>query len=233
MHAMLLAVQGSVWWVTETQETMSRSPEIWFEAATLANRCNIQHNTQTHLSDVESLFLAAWRFSVLLEPSARRSWHSHILIQLGMEVVDIERRRVGWQGQRRKETNSLSQLWGAESNTVRPHTTVEPWHPASWLCPLPCHNTLSIHTRDDSAGHLFFTGAGQRLGFLCLALVWLVVFCHPYGSKAISNFGKLLRIYPLGLPWKSGKLNGFQRKNVNDSLPVPKLCGRSIFKCRS
>lgn len=36
------------------------------------------------------------------------------------------------------------------------------WYPAN--CPLPCRNMLSIHTRGDSAGHLFLLGTAQRLG---------------------------------------------------------------------
>lgn len=67
--------------------------------------------TQAHLNDMKSLFLAVWRFSVLLTPSVRFSGCSHTLIQLGMEVLDSERRRVGWQGQRRKEIYSLSEAW--------------------------------------------------------------------------------------------------------------------------
>lgn len=201
MHAMLLKVQGSVWWVTETQETVSRSPEIRFEAATLANGCNIQHDTQARLNDVESLFLAAWRFTVLLAHSARHSWSSHTLIQLGMDVVDSERRSVGWQGQRRSEIYSLSQEWGAERGAVRlahycgamAHSKLTtspslPWHAQhpqqGWQCRSPFFAWCSTEVR--------------HTGFLCLALVWLVVLCHHHGSKEISSFEKLLKICPSG-----------------------------------
>lgn len=105
-------------------------------------------------------------------------------------MVDSERRRVGWQGQRRKETYSLTQ---AESRVVS-HGTQQVDH-----VPFPA-TTLSASTPGMTV-HLFFCQVqhkGWETGFLCLALVWLGVFCHPHGSKAISNFGKLLKIYPSG-----------------------------------
>ena len=64
------------------------------------------------------LIRAAWRFTVLLAPSARRSWRSHVSLLLGPERAGGERRSAGWRGRRRKETHFLSQAWGAGSRAV-------------------------------------------------------------------------------------------------------------------
>lgn len=71
-----------------------------------------------------------------------------------------------------KLTTSPSLLWHAQ----HPHQ--------GWQCRSPFFAWCSTEVR--------------HTGFLCLALVWLVVLCHHHGSKEISSFEKLLKICPSG-----------------------------------
>lgn len=98
---------------------------------------------------------------VLLEPSARCNWHSHILIQLGMEVVEEEKRgvaRAEEEGDKFSESSVGSREQGSEAGTqLWSHGTQQVDH-----IPFPA-TTCSASTPGMTMQVIFFAGCSTKV----------------------------------------------------------------------